>query len=147
MFGLPLGQALGRWGNFVNQELYGPPSTAWWSIKIAPENRLVGYEDYPSFQPLFAFEMLATFFFLAVIWSRELWLRRHHRPSQVGQGFYACGYAMYYGVVRFGLDFMRLAPPATSWWGLGINQWLMIALVLAGAVGWVATSKRTEEAR
>lgn len=145
MFGLPIGQAIGRWGNFVNQELYGPPSTAWWAISIAPENRLAGFERYSTFQPLFAYEMVATSVFAAMIWSLEVGRRRRRRPSLVGRGEYACAYAMYYGVVRFGLDFIRLAPAVSSWWGLGVNQWLMMALVVAGAVGWIHNHTHARE--
>ena len=42
---VPLAQAIGRWGNFVNQELYGPPTDLPWAIFIRPENRLAGYES------------------------------------------------------------------------------------------------------
>lgn len=53
--GLLLAQAIGRWGNFVNQELYGAPSTLSWAIYISPDKRLPGYETYSTFQPLFLY--------------------------------------------------------------------------------------------
>src|SRR5215218_10287105 len=43
--GLVLAQAIGRWGNYFNQELFGRPSELPWAIHIAPENRPIGYED------------------------------------------------------------------------------------------------------
>ena len=49
---LPLGQAIGRWGNFVNQELYGAPTDLPWAITIAPGNRLPGFEDQATFHPI-----------------------------------------------------------------------------------------------
>ncbi len=56
--GVALAQAIGRWGNFVNQELYGPPTDLPWGIFIRPENRLAGYEAFESFHPLFLYESL-----------------------------------------------------------------------------------------
>ena len=70
--GVALGQAIGRWGNFVNQELYGKPSDLPWSIFIDPENRLSGYLDVARYHPLFLYESLinlANVLFL-------LWLAR-----------------------------------------------------------------------
>jgi len=57
-FGLPLGQAIGRLGNWFNQELYGRPTNLPWGIYIRPENRLSGYEQFSHFHPLFLYESL-----------------------------------------------------------------------------------------
>src|SRR5437773_7285448 len=62
--GLALGQAIGRLGNFINQELYGPPTTLPWGLRIDPEHRIPPYNDlvrYPDstrFHPLFLYEMV-----------------------------------------------------------------------------------------
>jgi len=56
--GLILAQAIGRWGNFVNQELYGRPTDLPWAIYIAPEHRLAGFEMYERFHPTFLYESL-----------------------------------------------------------------------------------------
>ncbi|MFM8321209.1 MAG: prolipoprotein diacylglyceryl transferase, partial [Chloroflexota bacterium] len=58
--GLALGQAIGRWGNFVNQELYGRPTNLPWAIPIAPQHRLPGFEQYTHFHPLFLYESLCS---------------------------------------------------------------------------------------
>lgn len=55
---IPLGQAIGRWGNFVNQELYGAPTNLPWAVYIRPENRLPGYEQVAYFHPTFFYESL-----------------------------------------------------------------------------------------
>src|SRR3989338_4750494 len=52
-FGLPIGQAIGRWGNYFNQELYGKLTSLPWGIYIEPQHRLVGYEQYSYFHPAF----------------------------------------------------------------------------------------------
>lgn len=56
--GITLGQAIGRWGNFVNQELYGAPTSVPWAIYIRPENRLPGFESFSTFHPTFFYEAL-----------------------------------------------------------------------------------------
>jgi phosphatidylglycerol:prolipoprotein diacylglycerol transferase len=126
--GLPLGQAIGRFGNWVNQELYGLPSTLPWSIYISPENRLSGVEQYSHFHPLFAYEafwMLFTFILFYGVFYR-------HKNIKLGTGVYALGYIASYAAIRFGLDFFRLDP-----WRLGaltVAQWISLVLlaVVAG---------------
>ncbi len=54
--GLALAQAIGRWGNFFNQELYGPPTNLPWAIKIDEAHRLPGYEAFTHFHPMFLYE-------------------------------------------------------------------------------------------
>ena len=56
--GLALAQAIGRWGNFVNQEVYGSPSDLPWAIKIDPLHRLPGFETVETYHPLFLYESL-----------------------------------------------------------------------------------------
>jgi len=67
--GIALAQAIGRWGNYINQELYGPPTDLPWGIYIAPQNRLLGYKAFEYFHPLFLYESiwnLLNMFFLHV---------------------------------------------------------------------------------
>ena len=67
--GLALAQAIGRWGNFVNQELYGPPTDLPWGIYIDPAHRLTGYENFSHFHPMFFYESVWNFFnFLLLIY-------------------------------------------------------------------------------
>jgi len=54
--GLALGQAIGRWGNFVNQELYGLPTDLPWAITIDPANRLAEFANQATYHPLFLYE-------------------------------------------------------------------------------------------
>jgi hypothetical protein len=56
--GLVLAQAIGRWGNYFNQELFGRPSDLPWAIHIAPENRPIGYADAATFHPTFLYESI-----------------------------------------------------------------------------------------
>ncbi|MBK8931742.1 MAG: prolipoprotein diacylglyceryl transferase [Chloroflexi bacterium] len=78
---LLLAQAIGRWGNFINQELYGPPTTLPWGLLIAAEHRIAPYNNltlYPAetrFHPTFLYESIALFigFFLLA------WLNKRYR--------------------------------------------------------------------
>lgn len=75
---LLLGQAIGRWGNFFNQELFGPPTSLPWGIPIDPENRPLKWADSERFQPLFLYEslwnlaMMAVLLFIARRWGHRL---------------------------------------------------------------------------
>jgi phosphatidylglycerol:prolipoprotein diacylglycerol transferase len=100
---MALGQAIGRWGNFVNQELYGAPTDLPWAIYIAPEHRLRGYEAFERFHPLFLYEslwMLGT----ALILIGLAWRWR----TQARHGTITLLYIISYATIRFLLDFLRL---------------------------------------
>ncbi len=119
-----LGQAIGRWGNFVNQELYGAPTNLPWKIYIDPQYRLPVYKDVAYYQPLFLYESLwdfANLFFL-------LWLSRRF-ADRLKQGDIFLFYLIVYPVGRFFLEFIRLDPSHVG--GLDINQALMAVVAVA----------------
>jgi phosphatidylglycerol:prolipoprotein diacylglycerol transferase len=100
---MAIGQAIGRWGNFVNQELYGAPSDLPWAIYIDPVNRLPGYAEFERFHPLFLYEslwMLGTALLLISL------AQRFH--AQGRHGDLTLLYIVSYAVIRFLLDFLRL---------------------------------------
>ena len=106
---LPLGQAIGRWANFINQELYGIPTTLPWGITIDAAYRVAPYQslvDYPTttlFHPLFLYESLWSI--LAFIGLLNLFLRYRHRLA-VGDFFLL--YIIQYSVIRFLLEGIRV---------------------------------------
>lgn len=101
--GLAIGQAIGRWGNFVNQELYGAPTTLPWAITITPEKRLPGYEQYVTYHPLFLYESLWSLLSFGIL----LLVERRFRDKLL-TGDLALVYLMLYPIGRFFLDFVRL---------------------------------------
>jgi phosphatidylglycerol:prolipoprotein diacylglycerol transferase len=128
---LALGQGIGRWGNFVNQELYGAPTNLPWKIFIDPVNRLPIYKDTGYYHPLFLYESLwnfANMFFL-------LWLARR-RANRLKQGDVFLAYLVVYPVGRFFLEFLRLDPSQVG--GFDINQVLMavVAILASAALIW-----------
>ncbi len=126
MPGLLLAQAIGRWGNFVNHELYGAPTTLPWAVVIPPEKRLPGYEQYSTFHPLFLYESLwnlASFAFM-------LWLERRYR-QHLREGDLVLIYMILYPVGRFLLDFVRLDSNGIG--ALTTAQWASLAAaIIAG---------------
>lgn len=105
---MPLAQAIGRWGNFINQELYGPPTTLPWGLRIDPERRIGPYRDlaaYPEgirFQPLFLYESLWNVLGFAVLFG----ISRRFR-HQLKDGDLALMYAIWYPIGRFFIEFLR----------------------------------------
>lgn len=130
VFGLPVGQAIGRIGNYVNQELYGLPTQLPWKIAINPEHRLPGYENQEFYHPLFAYEALALLALTGWLW----WSDRHWRVP-LGKGWYFVQYLLFYATVRFGLDFLRLEKATLGDTGLSINQLILVPVVV-GAIWW-----------
>lgn len=120
---LALGQAIGRWGNFVNQELYGMPTNLPWAIYIAPENRLPEFRDQAYYHPLFLYESLWNLGNLALL----LWLS-HRRSEWLKPGDLFLAYSVVYPVGRFLLEFLRLDPSQVG--GVNINQTLMLLVAL-----------------
>lgn len=130
---LPFAQALGRWGNYVNQELFGPPTTAPWGIFIRPENRPTQWQEFERFHPLFLYESIANLIlgtFLWLIWRKSRELPKELRLFQLGSGFYGGMYCLGYGIVRFLLDFSRY--DLTHFGPLTGSQWFSGGLVVFG---------------
>jgi phosphatidylglycerol---prolipoprotein diacylglyceryl transferase len=125
--GLALAQAIGRWGNFINQEVYGTPTSLPWGIYIDEAHRLPGYTNVAYYHPIFFYESLwnvANAVFL-------LWLgRRYSKKLLKGDIFLA--YLIIYPFGRFLLEFLRLDPSKLA--GINANQALMAALVVCSAL-------------
>ena len=127
--GLVTGQAIGRWGNFFNQELYGEPTSLPWGIPIDQAHRLAEYVDLPAdtfFHPTFLYESLWNFIALGVL----LWVSRRY-SDRLWPGDIFSLYLIFYGVGRFLVELQR--PDAWRIGPLATAQWIGIAIVLLGA--------------
>lgn len=121
--GLLLAQAIGRWGNFFNQELYGYPTDLPWGIYIAPDHRLEQYMTYERFHPTFLYESLLCFAGFLIL----LYLARNWRKNRLyGDIFFL--YFIIYPVVRYFTEFQR--PDAWIIAGMPTAQWISIICVL-----------------
>ena len=122
-----LGQAIGRWGNFFNQELYGAPTNLPWKIFIDPRNRVSGFENFEYFHPLFLYESLwnlVSVFFL-------IWVARRFE-DRLKPGDVLLTYLITYPVGRFLLDFLRL--DASEIGGINANQTFMAIVAVIAAM-------------
>jgi prolipoprotein diacylglyceryl transferase len=78
--GLLVGQAIGRIGNYFNQELFGGPTGLPWGLQIDPAHRPPGYEQYATFQPTFLYELIWNFGLAGAL----VWLGHHRRIRPPG---------------------------------------------------------------
>jgi phosphatidylglycerol:prolipoprotein diacylglycerol transferase len=127
--GVALAQAIGRWGNFFNQELYGMPTNLPWKIYIDPLHRVEGYQIFEYFHPLFYYESLWNVLNMAVL----LWLaRRFDKWLKPGDIFFL--YMIMYSIGRFCLEFLRLDAAQVG--GINFNQTfvVIVAIVASGII-------------
>ncbi len=103
--GLVLAQAVGRWGNYFNQELFGRPSDLPWAIRIDPENRPVEFADAESFHPTFLYESLWNVLVCLVL----LWVARRF-AERLKDGDLFLLYVSLYSVGRFVVETLRVDP-------------------------------------
>jgi phosphatidylglycerol---prolipoprotein diacylglyceryl transferase len=132
--GLAFAQAIGRWGNYFNQELFGGPSTLPWAVEISPAHRPAGYEQYATFQPTFLYESL----WCVALGFALLWVDRRWKLAR-GQLFalYAAGYTAF----RFVMEEMRIDPAHTIG-PLRVNAWVSIGVFVISVTIFVLLGRR-----
>ena len=126
--GVALAQAVGRFGNWFNQELFGRPTDLPWALSIDPENRPDRYAGVDGFHPTFLYESLWDVGVALLV----LWADRRYRLSH-GRAFAL--YLAAYAVGRAWIEALRV-DEASTFLGLRLNDWVM-AVVLAGAVAYL----------
>ncbi|WP_319019066.1 prolipoprotein diacylglyceryl transferase [Glutamicibacter sp. JL.03c] len=139
--GLLLAQALGRWGNWFNQELFGAPTTLPWGLQIDPDNYNfpAGLPADTLFHPTFLYESLWNVLGALVLIALD-------RKFKLRRGAMFCCYMIWYGIGRTFTESLRLDPAEIiniGPVGLRVHQWLAIALVIAGAIALALVLKRT----
>jgi len=126
--GVALGQAIGRWGNWANQEAFGTPTRHFWGVAIDPARRPAQYAQFTHFQPTFLYESvldLATALVLA-------WLvLRQPRRRWLREGDVLWLYCVVYGTVRFVIE--RIRTDSLDIGPYPAAYWLSWALILVGA--------------
>jgi phosphatidylglycerol:prolipoprotein diacylglycerol transferase len=129
-----LGQAIGRWGNFFNQELYGPPTNLPWGIAIDCAHRVPEWpcSTYPfettAFHPLFFYESVLSLIGAGVL----LWASRRF-GGWLAVGDLALFYFMWYSAERFGLEFFR-AGYNYMFFAIPVTQIFATAFIVGAAV-------------
>lgn len=125
--GVLLAQAIGRWGNFVNQELYGAPTNLPWAIYIDPEYRLPEFADVSHYHPTFLYESLLNLLAAGFL----LWMGKRFK-AVLKKGDIFLLYLIVYPIIRFFMEFLRLDSSTVG--GININQWMMLVIALLSAI-------------
>ena len=122
--GVLLAQAIGRFGNWFNAELFGRPLDTWWGLSIPYSKRPSGYGLVETFHPTFLYEAIwCTFIALALIRFGKTW----------SAGCTFAAYVFSYSLGRFFIESIRI-DPAHNLVGLRINQWVSLALFTGAAI-------------
>jgi phosphatidylglycerol:prolipoprotein diacylglycerol transferase len=124
VIGLALAQAIGRWGNYFNQELYGQPTSSWFGIYIEPQLRITNYEMYSTFQPIFLYESLGLILLTGIL------LRFYRRNIS---GLTTAGYLIGYGLIRFVIGYLRI-DAQLSFGQMRFDQWESLGFIIVGLV-------------
>jgi prolipoprotein diacylglyceryl transferase len=125
--GVLVAQALGRWGNWFNQELFGRPTDLPWALEIDPAHRPDAYPDVATYHPTFLYEFVWCLAAFAVI----VWLDRRYR---LGHGRVAALYVMLYTLGRVWIENLRIDEvQLVDVGGLRFNVWTSIVLFTAAA--------------
>src|SRR6266508_6114008 len=131
---IPVAQAIGRLGNWFNQELFGRPTTLPWGVRIDLTHRPAGYEHIATYHPTFLYEALWN---LALAGLLVLYERR--RPAGRPGRLFAL-YVGGYGLGRLWVEALRI-DPASRIAGLRVNIWVSLAAI-AGSAAWLLLSSR-----
>ena len=125
--GLALAQAIGRWGNFFNQEVYGLPSNLPWAIKIDAAHRLPEYAQIERYHPTFLYEFIWN-----ILNMLALLLIARKFGDKLKKGDIFLIYLIIYPVGRFLLEFIRIEYSPIA--GININQTVMAVIAVAASV-------------
>lgn len=132
--GILVAQAIGRIGNWFNQELYGGPTTLPWGLEIAPEFQPVGDAVGTLYHPTFLYELLWNVAGALFI----VWLDRRYR---LGHGRVFWAYVAVYTLGRLWIEMLRIDPAETVL-GLRLNVWTSILVGLGALVAFVLVGRR-----
>ena len=136
--GLALAQAIGRWGNWFNQELFGRPTTLPWGLEIDAAHRPAGYEQYSTFHPTFLYESLwCVVIAIVLIWADRRFTMGHGRVFLLYIALYTTG--------RFGFELVRI-DDANRIFGLRVNTWVS-GIAFVGSVVALVWSARNRPGR
>lgn len=133
--GVVLAQALGRWGNYFNQELYGKPSDMPWALRIEPAHRVAKYSDVATYQPTFLYESIWDIgTAILVIWA--------DRRYKMGHGRAFLLYVMAYVAGRSWIEYLRV-DTANHILGLRLNDWTCMIVFLGALITFLVSLRRS----
>lgn len=122
--GLALGQAIGRFGNYFNQELFGRPTSLPWGIPIDIWNKPIAYLNYEYFHPTFLYESLGCLLIFLVLWKLDAIIKK-----ETSIIIYFIGYS----ILRFSLEFIKI-DDTPSFLGLRWPQVISLIIIIASLI-------------
>jgi prolipoprotein diacylglyceryl transferase len=135
--GLIFAQAIGRWGNYFNQELFGRPTSLPWGLEIDLAHRPLGYEQYATFQPTFLYESIWCVLVGAALLVID-------RRSRLGRGRLLALYIMMYTFGRGLVEALRI-DDAEHFLGLRLNDWTSFIVFFGGLAMFLLVRKPVDE--
>ncbi|MCS5678148.1 MAG: prolipoprotein diacylglyceryl transferase [Actinomycetota bacterium] len=133
---IPVAQAIGRWGNWFNQEVFGRPTDLPWALEIDAAHRPLGYSGAATFHPTFLYEGL---------WNVALavFLVRIERRGVLRPGYLVGLWVFGYGLGRLWVEALRV-DQASLIVGVRVNTWMALAAIVVGAVvTWTGRATRS----
>jgi len=130
--GVLIGQAIGRWGNFFNRELWGYPTSVPWALYVPPARRFyegMSFAEYSYFHPTFLYEGTLNLIGICImLYIESLWMKkRKYYP-----GFTASLWFIWYGTVRLFIEFVRVEPKVFM--GILTEGQLLGLIAIAGGI-------------
>ena len=145
---LPLAQAIGRLGNWFNQELFGSPTDLPWGLEIDEAHRPAQYPDVEIFHPTFLYEAVWNLLLCGLLLSLDRRRIRHNVPTLVTNprrvsrpGSLLAVYVLGYGIGRLWIEAVRI-DPASLVWGVRVNIWVSLVLIVGSALYLLLTRGR-----
>jgi prolipoprotein diacylglyceryl transferase len=134
---IPIAQAIGRLGNWFNQELFGRPTTLPWALEIDPAHRPSGYTQFATFHPMFAYEALWNLGVAAVLVVLD-------RRRRLGHGRVFWAYVALYTIGRLWIEAMRI-DDAELVLGLRVNIWTSLLVCCLGVAMYLLIGRRNPQ--
>jgi prolipoprotein diacylglyceryl transferase len=133
--GIPVAQAIGRLGNWFNQEIYGRPTDVPWAVEI--DNPSTEFEGFTTFHPTFLYEALLNLLIAGslIFADKKKWLK---------PGAILPLWITLYGVARFIVEGMR-TDEASEIAGIRVNHWVSGAAIIIGGLWFLAVQRRSTE--
>ena len=133
-----LGQSIGRWGNFFNNEAFGIPTDLPWKLFIPIQNRPIEFLNFQFFHPTFFYESLWNFLIFLLLITV---FYKQNKNNSIIPGFVSCLYLISYSFGRFWIEGLRIDPlcigglPPFCDGGLRMAQFISIFLFSTGLIG------------
>ena len=135
--GVVIAQAIGRVGNWFNQELFGKPTSLPWGLEIDLRNRPTGFENYLTFHPTFMYEAIWCLLVAFILIKLPIFFRRIVKNQGDVFALYVCGYTL----GRLWIEALRI-DDANYVLGLRLNIWVSFIVIASSVVYLIRSNRR-----